>query len=195
MRICKPRRRPLDGARRTDVATDLASRIRDVPGFPKPGIVFKDITTLLQDGRWLRDVVDRIAERYRPRGVEIVAAVDARGFIIGSAVAYSLGAGLVPIRKKGKLPWKTHQTSYALEYGTDTLEVHQDACAPGTPVLIVDDLLATGGTAEAVVTLLKRLQASIVGVAFLIELSCLKGRQRLQAHGLDIFSLVQYEHE
>jgi len=177
------------------VSIDLKSLIRDVPGFPKPGIVFKDITTLLSDGRWLREVVDRIAEQYRPRRVDVVAAVDARGFIVGSAVAYSLGAGLVPIRKQGKLPWKTHQARYALEYGTDTLEIHQDAFAPGAHVLIVDDLLATGGTAEAVVTLVRRLQGSIVGVAFLVELAFLKGRERLAAHGVDAFSLVSYDAE
>ena len=167
--------------------------IRDVPDFPKPGIVFKDITTLLQEGRWLREVVDRIAERYRSKRVDVVAAVDARGFIVGSAVAYSLGAGLIPIRKKGKLPWKTHQMSYALEYGTDTLEVHQDACAPDSHVLIVDDLLATGGTAEAVIRLLQRLEGKMVGIAFLVELAFLKGRARLLPYGLDVFSLVQYE--
>lgn len=175
--------------------TDLKSAIRDVPGFPKPGIVFKDITTVLQDGRSLRDLVDRIAERYRSQRVDVVAAVDARGFIVGSAVAYSLGAGLVPIRKKGKLPWKTHQTSYALEYGTDTLEIHQDAFAPGTHVLVVDDLLATGGTAEAVVKLVQQLEGKIVGVAFLIELAFLKGRERLQSYGVDLFSLVTYDNE
>lgn len=166
-----------------------------MPGFPKPGIVFKDITTLLQHGRWLREVVDRIAEPYRAKGVEVVAAVDARGFIVGSAVAYSLGAGLVPIRKRGKLPWKTHQASYELEYGTDTLEIHQDAFAPGAHVLIVDDLLATGGTAEAVVKLVQKLQGQIVGIAFLIELAFLKGRERLKPYGLDLFSLVTYENE
>ncbi len=177
------------------MSTDLKARIRDVPGFPKPGIVFKDITTVLQDGRSLRDVVDQIAERYRSQQVDVVAAVDARGFIVGSAVAYSLGAGLIPIRKKGKLPWKTHQTSYALEYGTDTLEIHQDAFAPGTHVLIVDDLLATGGTAEAVVKLIQQLEGKIVGVAFLIELGFLKGRERLQSYGVDLFSLVTYDKE
>lgn len=175
--------------------SDLKACIRDVPGFPKPGIVFKDITTLLQDGRCLREVVDRIAERYRAQRVDTVAAIDARGFIVGSAVAYSLGAGLVPIRKKGKLPWKTHQTSYELEYGTDTLEIHQDAFVPGTHVLIVDDLLATGGTAEAVVKLIQQLQGRIVGVAFLIELGFLKGRDRLQAYGVDLFSLITYDKE
>ncbi len=177
------------------MASDLKACIRDVHGFPKPGIVFKDITTLLRDGRWLREVVDNIAERYRSRGVEIVAAVDARGFIVGSAVAYSLGAGLVPIRKKGKLPWKTHQASYELEYGSDTLEIHQDAFRAGAPVLIVDDLLATGGTAEAVVKLIQQLQGTIVGMAFLIELGFLKGRERLQGYDLDVFSLVRYDKE
>ena len=177
------------------MATDLRSFIRDVPGFPKPGIVFKDITTLLAQGRWLREAVDRIADQYRGRRVDVVAAADARGFLIGSAVAYSLGAGIIPIRKKGKLPWKTHQATYELEYGTDTLEIHQDAFAPGAHVLVVDDLLATGGTAEAVIKLVKQLQGEIVGVAFLIELSFLKGRERLAAHGVDVFSLVRYGSE
>ena len=175
--------------------TDLKTMIRDVPGFPKPGIVFKDITTLLQNSRSLREAVDRIAEQYRSKRVDVVAAVDARGFIVGSAVAYSLGAGIIPIRKRGKLPWKTYQTSYELEYGTDTLEIHQDAFTPGAHVLIVDDLLATGGTAEAVVKLVQQLRGQIVGVAFLIELGFLKGRERLEPYGVDIFSLVRYEQE
>lgn len=173
----------------------LRSLIRDVPGFPKPGIVFKDITTLLKEGRGLREVVDRIAERYRPHRVDKVAAVDARGFIVGSAVAYSLGAGLVPIRKKGKLPWKTYQASYELEYGTDTLEIHQDALTRGAHILIVDDLLATGGTAEAVVKLVRQLEGQIVGIAFLVELTFLKGRERLAPYGAEIFSLIQYDKE
>lgn len=177
------------------MVADLKPLIRDVPGFPKPGIVFKDITTLLKDGRWVREVVDRIAERYRAARPEVVAAVDARGFIVGSAVAYSLGAGVIPIRKKGKLPWKTHQASYALEYGTDTLEVHQDAFPAGARVLIVDDLLATGGTAEAVIKLVQQLQGQIVGVAFLVELAFLKGRERLTPYGLDPFSLISYDKE
>lgn len=177
------------------MAADLRSLIRDVPGFPKPGIVFKDITTLLAQGRWLRESVDQIVNQYRGRRVDVVAAADARGFLIGSAAAYALGAGVVPIRKKGKLPWKTHQASYELEYGTDTLEIHQDAFAPGAHVLVVDDLLATGGTAEAVIKLVKQLQGQIVGVAFLIELSFLKGRERLEAHGVEVFSLVRYDSE
>jgi len=175
--------------------TDLRSLIRDVPGFPKPGIVFKDITTLLAQGRWFREGVDRIADQYRARRVDVVAAADARGFLVGSAVAYALGAGIVPIRKKGKLPWKTHQANYELEYGTDTLEIHQDAFAAGAHVLVVDDLLATGGTAEAVIKLVKQLHGEIVGVGFLIELSFLKGRERLAAHGVDVFSLIRYDSE
>ena len=171
--------------------TDLKTLIRDVPGFPKPGIVFKDITTLLQEGRWLRDVVDRIAEQYRSRQVDVVAAVDARGFIVGSAVAYSLGAGLIPIRKKGKLPWKTHGTSYALEYGTDTLEMHQDSIKKGEKIIIVDDVLATGGTISAAAKLIKRIGGKIVGIAILIEIKKLNGRKRIKHYPLH--SLISYE--
>ncbi|MBI4313808.1 MAG: adenine phosphoribosyltransferase [Candidatus Omnitrophica bacterium] len=174
---------------------DLRAHIRNVPGFPKPGIVFKDITTLLQDGSRFQKVVDQLADRYRPKQVDAVVAVDARGFIVGSAVAYALKAGLIPIRKKGKLPWKTHCASYALEYGTDTLEIHQDAFTPGSRILIVDDLLATGGTAEAVVKLVRQLQGQIVGVAFMVELNFLKGRQKLESYGVDVLSLVEYDQE
>ncbi len=172
---------------------DWKGFIRDVPGYPKPGIVFKDLTPLWQDPAAFRWMVDRLVEHFRSLQVGTVAAIESRGLIVGSAIAYSLGTGLVPIRKAGKLPWNTVKTSYSLEYGSATSELHTDAFAPGTRVLIVDDLLATGGTAEAAVRLVKELKGEVAGLAFVVELSFLNGRQRLQSHGVDIFSLVQYD--
>lgn len=162
---------------------------RDVPGFPKEGIVFKDITPLLKDGTRFHEVIDYISARYQNEGVKTVVSIEARGFIIGSAIAYRLGAGLVPVRKKGKLPWHCYQATYDLEYGTDTLEIHQDAIKPGEKVLIVDDLLATGGTAGAVIGLVNRLEGKIVGLAFLLELTSLRGREKLKDY--PVFSLTQ----
>jgi adenine phosphoribosyltransferase len=169
--------------------TDWLTLFRDVPGFPKEGIIFKDITPLLKDGARFREVVDYISSCYRNKGISAVVCVEARGFIIGSAIAYRLGAGVVPVRKKGKLPWLCYQATYDLEYGTDTLEIHQDAIKPGEKVLIVDDLLATGGTAEAVINLVNKLRGDIVGLAFMIELVSLQGRKKLQ--GYPVFSLTQ----
>jgi adenine phosphoribosyltransferase len=168
---------------------DLIALCRDVPGFPKKGIVFKDITPLLQDGQRFKEIINRFGERYRGRGIDVVVSVEARGFIIGPAIAYSLGAGVVPVRKKGKLPWYCYQASYDLEYGTDTLEIHRDAIKPGEKVLIVDDLLATGGTVAAVINLVERLKGKIIEVAFLIELTALKGRERIKDY--PIFSLIE----
>ncbi len=168
---------------------DLIALCRDVPGFPKKGIVFKDITPLLQDGQRFKEIINRFGERYRDRGIDVVVSVEARGFIIGPAIAYSLGAGVVPVRKKGKLPWHCYQASYDLEYGTDTLEIHRDAIKPGEKVLIVDDLLATGGTVAAVINLVERLKGQIIEVAFLIELTVLKGRERIKDY--PIFSLIE----
>jgi adenine phosphoribosyltransferase len=168
---------------------DLRTLCRDVPGFPKKGIVFKDITPLLQDGRRFREIIDRFGERYRDKGIDVVVSVEARGFIIGPAIAYKLGAGVVPVRKKGKLPWRCYQASYDLEYGTDTLEIHQDAIKPGERVLIVDDLLATGGTVAAVINLVEKLKGKVVEVAFLIELTALKGRERIKDY--PVFSLIE----
>lgn len=168
---------------------DLVNLCRDVPGFPKKGIIFKDITPLLKDGRRFKEVIDRISERYRNDGINIVVSIEARGFIIGPAVAYRLGAGVVPVRKKGKLPWHCYQATYDLEYGADTLEIHQDAIKPGEKVLIVDDLLATGGTVAATVKLVERLKGKIVGIAFLIELVSLRGRDRLNDY--PVFSLIE----
>jgi adenine phosphoribosyltransferase len=169
---------------------DLKRRIRDIPDFPKPGILFRDITPLLADGAAFRQAIDRIGQRYVDKKIDVVVGVEARGFIMGAALAYKLCAGNILIRKSGKLPYKTHRTTYALEYGTDTLEIHQDAFRPGQRVLIADDLLATGGTISAAVDLVKQLGGEIVELAFLIELSALKGRERLKDHS--VFSLLQY---
>jgi adenine phosphoribosyltransferase len=171
----------------------LKSLIRDVPGFPKQGIVFRDITTLIKDGKAFREVTDAIADRYKNEKIDLVASVDARGFIIGSAVAYKLGAGLVPLRKSGKLPAETLYSEYDLEYGTSKIEIHTDAIVEGQRVLVVDDLLATGGTAKATCELVARLGGTLVGVAFLIELTYLNGRDKLK--GLPVFSLITYESE
>jgi adenine phosphoribosyltransferase len=169
---------------------DLRSRIRDIPDFPKPGILFRDITPLLADGRSFHQTIDYLGERYLDKRIDVVVGVEARGFVMGAALAYKLLAGNVLIRKRGKLPYKTHRATYALEYGSDTLEIHQDAIRAGQRVLIADDLLATGGTISAAVDLVKQLGGEIVELAFLIELTALKGRERLA--GYPIFSLIQY---
>ena len=168
---------------------DLKTLCRDVPGFPKEGIIFKDITPLLKDGERFKEIIDRISDRYLDKGIDVVVSIEARGFIIGPAVAFKLGAGVVPVRKKGKLPWRCYQATYDLEYGTDTLEIHQDAIKPGEKVLIVDDLLATGGTVGAVINLVERLKGQIVEVAFLIELTSLKGREQIRDY--PVFSLIK----
>jgi len=172
---------------------EIRTTIRDIPNFPKPGIVFKDITPLLASGRLFRRTIDLFAERYRAQRVEMVLGIESRGFIIGSSVAYALGTGLTIARKPGKLPYETHSASYELEYGIDTLEVHRDAISPGARVLIVDDLIATGGTAAAAAALVTKLGAEVVEGAFVIELSFLNGRERFKP--CKTFSLVQYEHE
>jgi adenine phosphoribosyltransferase len=169
---------------------DLASKIRSIPDFPKKGIVFRDIMPLLQDPVALRQTIERIAEYGSGRHVDLVFGAEARGFILGAAVAYALGAGFVCARKPGKLPWRTVAAEYDLEYGTDKLEVHEDAIAPGMNVLVHDDLLATGGTAAAKCELVERLGGKVVGMAFIIELADLKGRDKLKPH--DVFSLVRY---
>jgi len=171
----------------------LKSLIRDVPGFPKKGIVFRDITTLLKEKDAFREVVDAIADQYKDANVDLVASVDARGFIIGAPVAYRLGAGLVPLRKPGKLPSDTLYCEYDLEYGKDKIEIHTDSIDKGERVLVVDDLLATGGTAKATCELVKQLGGELVGAAFLVELTYLNGRERLE--GCPVFSLIQYESE
>jgi len=168
----------------------LKKSIRDIPDFPKPGILFRDITTLLKDKKAFKLAIDALAEKYKGKKINKVVAVEARGFIFGGAIAYKLGAGFVPVRKKGKLPWKTNSATYELEYGTDTLEMHQDAIGPHDKVLIVDDLLATGGTVKAVTDLVKQLQGEITGIAFLIELVSFKGKDKLKEY--PVFSLIKF---
>lgn len=169
---------------------ELKQRIRSIPDFPKAGILFRDITPLLADGRAFRQAVDSIGDRYLGRRIDVVVGVEARGFILAAALSYKLGAGNVLIRKPGKLPYKTNRITYALEYGTDTLEIHQDAIQPGQRVVVADDLLATGGTISAAADLVQQQGGEIVELAFVIELTELKGRERLK--GLPVFSLLQY---
>ena len=168
----------------------LKQKIRDIPDFPKKGIIFKDITPLLADGKAFRTAIDQIAERFQDRHIDLVVGVEARGFIIAAALAYRLQAGTTLIRKPGKLPYKTHRTTYALEYGDDTLEIHQDAVLPGQRILMADDLLATGGTMTAAVDLITRLGGNVVGITFLIELLALQGRERFGDR--EVFSLLQF---
>jgi len=175
---------------KTITAKQLSDTIRDVPDFPKKGILFKDITTLLNNPDAFKAAVDALADKYRDQRIEQVVGVESRGFIFGAVLAYKLGAGFVPVRKKGKLPSKTKSVTYELEYGTDTLEIHEDAIAENCRVLIVDDLLATGGTVKAVTDLVKSLKAEIVGIAFLVELSFLKGREKLQ--GLPVHAIIEF---
>ncbi len=172
------------------MSVDLESRIRDIPDFPKRGIVFKDIMPLLADAEALHETVERLAAFAEPREPDVVLGAEARGFILGAALAYRLGCGFVPARKPGKLPWRTISAKYALEYGFDALELHADAISQGARVLIHDDLLATGGTARAKVDLVEQLGGTVVGLAFVIELEFLNGRDTLA--GYDVFSLIQY---
>ncbi len=169
---------------------ELASLIRDVPDFPIEGILFKDITTLIKNADAFQEAIDWMVEQYAGRDVDCVVAIEARGYIFGAPLAYKLGAGFVPIRKPGKLPAKTISESYALEYGTNALEIHEDAIEPGQQVVIVDDLLATGGSARAAVNLVERLGGTVIGVAFVIELGFLHGRDMLE--GYDVLSLIHY---
>jgi adenine phosphoribosyltransferase len=169
---------------------DLAALIRDVPDFPKPGIVFKDISPLLADAEGLREAVEQLATYAEPRRPELVLGAEARGFILGGALAYRLGCGFATARKPGKLPWRTVSVEYALEYGVDSLEVHEDVVRPGMRVLVHDDVLATGGTARAKADLVEQLGGVVVGLAFLLELAFLHGRDRLA--GYDVCSLIQY---
>ena len=168
----------------------LKALIREVPDFPKPGINFFDITTLLKEPQGLKAVFDALVERYANQGIHQVIGIEARGFIFAPAVAYAIGAGFVPVRKPKKLPAATERIEYALEYGTDVLEIHKDAVEPGSKVIIVDDVLATGGTAAAVASLVQQLGGSVAGLGFVLELDFLEGRKRLP--GLDVFSLVHY---
>lgn len=168
----------------------LEDKIRDVQDFPIKGVLFKDITTLLKDADAYHQSIDAMYQRYKNEGIEIVVGMESRGFIFAAPLAYQLGAGLVPVRKLGKLPAETVRCEYALEYGTNTLEIHQDAIQPGQKVLVVDDLLATGGTTIATLKLVEKLGGKVAGVAFLIELTFLHGRDKLK--GYDIFTQIQY---
>ncbi|HOX37901.1 MAG TPA: adenine phosphoribosyltransferase [Candidatus Brocadiia bacterium] len=172
---------------------DIRKLIRDVPDFPKPGIIFKDITPLLGDPAGLRETVKRMAEPFRGMGVEVVAGAESRGFIVGVGLALELGAGFAPIRKPRKLPYKTISETYTLEYGTDTLCMHEDAIRPGQKVLMADDLLATGGTMAACCRMVERMKGEIVAVSFIVELSFLNGRRLLE--GYDVRSLIAYDAE
>ena len=172
---------------------DLASLIRNVPDFPKPGIQFKDVTTLLKNGPAFRDIIDGWKTRYANKGVTAIVGAEARGFIFGSALAYAMGLPFIPVRKKGKLPAKTLAQEFDLEYGTDRIKIHVDAVGPRDRVVLVDDLLATGGTMGAMAQLVRKLGAEIVEVAFVVELPFLKGREKLS--GLPVYSLVSFEGE
>ncbi len=169
---------------------DLKSLIREVPDFPKPGINFYDITTLLKDPAGWKGVIDALKDQYKDTKVDVVVGIEARGFFFAPAIAYALGAGFVPVRKPGKLPAATESVEYALEYGTDRLEVHKDAIAPGQKVLILDDVLATGGTAAGVAQLVEKLGGTVAGMGFVVELDFLNGRSKLP--GRDVFSLLHY---
>ncbi len=169
---------------------DLKTLIREVPDFPKPGINFYDITTLLKDKTGLKQTIQLLCEHYDQHRPDIVLGIEARGFIFAPALAYALGAGFVPVRKPRKLPALCERVEYDLEYGTDVLEVHRDAIEPGQKVLVIDDVLATGGTAAAVTRLVEKLQGKVVGLGFVIELNFLKGRDKL--NGYDVYSLLQY---
>ena len=170
---------------------DLKEKIRVIEGFPKEGISFKDITTLVADGEAFKESIDRIVEHLKDKNVDVILGPEARGFIFGVPVAYALGVGFVPVRKKGKLPAETVSVDYSLEYGVDVLEIHKDAIKKGQRVAIVDDLLATGGTVDAVAKLVEKVGAEVVALDFAIELTELKGRDKLE--GYEIMSLVQYD--
>ena len=169
---------------------DLKNLIRDIPDFPKKGIIFKDITPLLKDPSAFKKVVDIISDKFSKDNIDLIAAIEARGFIIGGAVANNINKGFIPIRKVGKLPYKSYKMEYDLEYGTDVIEMHEDAISKGDKVLIIDDLLATGGTAEGVVKLVERSGGIVAGIAFIVELEFLNGRKRLD--GKKIFSMIKF---
>ena len=171
-------------------AEDLRAKIREIPDFPKPGILFYDITTLLKDAAAYKEAIDLMTEPFVNEGVDLVVGMESRGFIFSSPMAFELGTGLVPVRKLGKLPADTLTVEYALEYGSNTLEIHRDAIQPGQRVLIVDDLLATGGTVRGTIELVERLKGDVVGLAFLVELEFLNGRERLE--GRKVTSVVKY---
>jgi adenine phosphoribosyltransferase len=170
---------------------DLKETIRSIPGWPIEGVIFRDLTTLMQDPDAFRESCDILYDRYKDQGLDKIVGIDARGFVFGAVLAYKLGIGFVPVRKKGKLPYKTIQESYSLEYGEDTLEIHEDAIEKGEKVIIVDDLIATGGTIGATVKLVNKLGADLIECAFIVELPDLKGRD--QIHGCKVFSITEFE--
>jgi adenine phosphoribosyltransferase len=172
------------------MSLDLTARVRDVPDFPKEGIVFKDLMPLVADPEYLHETIDRLADWSRPRHPDVILGAEARGFIFGGALAYELGCGFVPARKPGKLPWETVEATYVLEYGTDTLEIHSDALGHGSRVIVLDDVLATGGTALAKIQLVEQLGGEVVGALFVVELGFLRGRDRLA--GYDVHALITY---
>ena len=172
---------------------DLAALVRTIPDFPKPGILFRDITTLLGDARAFRRTVDELVHPYAGSKIDKIAGIEARGFILGGAIAHQLSAGFVPIRKKGKLPHETVRVAYSLEYGIDEMEMHRDAVKPGDKVILVDDLIATGGTAEGAVKLLTQMGAEIVAACFVIDLPDLGGRAKLEALNVDVRTLISFE--
>lgn len=176
-----------------DEIGEIRRAIRDIPDFPKPGIIFKDITPLLADGKLFTKTIDLLADRYRDQRVDTILGIESRGFIVGSALAYRLGAGFSVVRKPGKLPYETHSASYELEYGKDSLEIHTDALPAKARVVIADDLIATGGTAAATAELVSKLGGVVVECAFVIELSFLNGRKKLQPHS--VYSVLQYDAE
>ena len=177
----------------TSSASGLQAAIRTIPDYPKPGILFRDITTLLGDARAFRRAVDELVHPYAGSKIDKIAGIEARGFILGGAMAHQLSSGFIPIRKKGKLPHDTVRVAYSLEYGIDEMEMHRDAVAPGDKVILVDDLIATGGTAEGAVKLLRQMGADIVAACFVIDLPDLGGRKKLEALGVDVRTLVAFD--
>ncbi|MBA4171096.1 MAG: adenine phosphoribosyltransferase [Hyphomicrobium sp.] len=172
---------------------DLKRLVRTIPDYPKPGIMFRDVTTLLGDPQGFKATIAQMTEPYRTKPIDAVAGIEARGFILGGAVADRLGCGFIPIRKKGKLPWKTIGQEYSLEYGVDVIEIHEDAIKKGERILIIDDLIATGGTAEAAVKLVTRTGGHVIGAAFIVDLPELGGAKRLQALGIDCHALMAFD--
>ena len=171
----------------------VRKNVRIVPDFPKKGIMFLDITTAVKDAKSMQLMIDFLYEKFKNENVNYIAGIESRGFIFGTALAYKLGVGFVPIRKPNKLPAKTIKESYSLEYGTDTIEMHEDAIKPGDRVVVIDDLLATGGTAVAACNLIKRAGGNVVAAAFIIELNPLNGRQKIEANGVDVVSMLNYD--
>ncbi len=171
----------------------IKEKIRAIPDYPKPGIMFRDITTLLQDARGFRKTVDEMVQPLAGTRIDKVVGIEARGFILGGAIAHQLSIGFVPVRKRGKLPWKTLAQEYQLEYGTDSMEIHIDAIQPNENILIVDDLIATGGTAEAAIKLIRAHKGNVVGCSFIVDLPELGGRKKLEALGVQVLSLCEFE--